>query len=766
MTPHRKTAALCSLALLPALAGQALAQASAAPVPRPSVSGSETIKHLPASRDELVFRGENVSRSWTSYLTRGEAARITTFQLGLLSTISLLPERSMIKVVINGRTLVNTQIRSADQMSMIPVRIPTGVLVPGYNAVQVNVTAAHRVDCTVKATYELWSALDPTQTGFVVPALIGASPRSLDDLAAEPLSPDGTTPIHLRLPAEADENTLNRAVNLVSALVVRSHLMRPVVDVGPEAGNGAGFDVVIGSAPSGDATGAVGARQDNLALSRDPTTNRLTVAFADGVDFDAVTAGLRQGALAKTFGTTQGLALYQQASGAIADDNQRIAFSDLGLPTENFTGRRYAEKIGLNLPADFFAGNYGKARIYLDGSHSSGLDKGSDLVFRVNGTLVSSLPLSEGASDHFDHEQVELPLQFFRPGYNEVGLEATTLTAADEQCEPSTSPSPTRLSVAGTSELELPAYARMTTLPQIPAALQTNNDGIGQPLDLYILDQHATSLGAAATFAANVTAQTRRQGTIRVHLDPPTALDPPGIVVGTLDALPDNLARPTHAVIAIQDETQAAAIQPSVDPAVAAAPDAESADARRTVVSSDVAFKPGPWRRVGRAYETGRQWLRQNGFFFSSLGAHGETLPVSASALLVASVGGSEAAPKVGGIEVPVFTTKPDNWVVVTAKSDAVLADGLTRLVSTGRWKNLTGEAVSLDLADNQLHSIQPSRLTYVMSRNLALSDVRPILGGIMSSNILISATVLVALLTLLGVSTHLVLRKTGAGQE
>jgi hypothetical protein len=133
---------------------------------------------------------------------------------------------------------------------------------------------------------------------------------------------------------------------------------------------------------------------------------------------------------------------------------------------------------------------------------------------------------------------------------------------------------------------------------------------------------------------------------------------------------------------------------------------------------------------------------------------------------MVASVGRSDAQHKIGGIDVPRFTIKPDNWVVVTAQSPSVVSDGVERLVVTGHWKSLTGEAVSLDLADNQIRSIQPTRLTYIMPRTVVLSDIRPILGGIVSNNILISAAVLLAILSLLGLSTHVMLRRAGAHKE
>ena len=66
-----------SLAPCGAVAAQ-LRQAAVVP------AEASLLKRLPASRDELVFRGENASRDWLVYLSPAEAARAASFQLAML----------------------------------------------------------------------------------------------------------------------------------------------------------------------------------------------------------------------------------------------------------------------------------------------------------------------------------------------------------------------------------------------------------------------------------------------------------------------------------------------------------------------------------------------------------------------------------------------------------------------------------------------------------------------------------------------------------
>lgn len=748
MILSHKSLTRVSAAVAAVLAGTPTAMAAPA-TPAPAVvapAPALALKHLPAGQEQLTFRGELSHRTFSVYLGRGEVERAKVFQLALKNAVALLPERSTLKLSVNGRALATLPARSSEGLSITSVAIPPGVLVPGFNTVEVSVAMAHRVDCSVAATYELWTLLDPAQTGFVVPTAPWGGSRSISDIAAEALAADGTTRIALRIPDSGDAGAIERASLFIDALVQRAGLVRPIVETDEGGGRGAGFDVVIASAGTRDEATRnlrILGREDGVTLARDANTDRLVVALSgtDDADLD------RQ--IAAFAASGAGLPPPSPAGEMIVAGEERRSFASLGLLTESFSGRRFASALDVVLPSDFYPANYDKAQVLIDGSYAASLDPGSDLVFRVNGALVSSLRLGPDRGGLLDHETVDLPLRFFHPGRNEVAIEAITSTAADRQCDITAMANDVRFTLAKTSEIVFPSFAHLGTIPQIPGAMAGGRRGDGTAVDLYLPGTGAASVGPALTVMANRAAEHRGLERIAVHLGAPAADAAPGIVVSSFDELPADLRGEVRA------ETANAAEPASKVETNGAGQDDQSTAGQgvvRAAGSGDLRHWAGEAQRL----------LRQQGFFFGA-DRDARTVPVSARSLVVTALAPRPQDAGAGGISLPRFAASSAQWLVVTAADAPTLRDGLTRLVSDGRWGDLDGQAVSLDLADGRMASIQPSRVLYVAPDHLVLSDVRPILGGLVSNHIELSVAFLMLLMAILGLSTHALIRRSGA---
>jgi cellulose synthase operon protein B len=709
--------------------------------------GPTILKRLPAGRDELIFHGEATSRTWSMVLSASEAAHAATFQFGLLNSVVVLPERSSLKLAINGRPIAVIPVESTDKTTPYSFKIPTGLLMPGHNKVQISVAMTHRVDCSINATYELWASLDPTQTGIKLEGAGTFAVRSLEELAAEPLSEDGTTHIHLRMADNPDAAAINRAARVVEAVVSRAGVFRPVVDVGHDIGQGPGFDILVDddAASFPDQSLKILGRQGRIIFGRDPATDRLVlVVGANETNIDAVIAELeRSPSKAQSLPST---AVTLEADGY-------RSFAELGLSTENFSGRHYLSSANIALPADFFPANDDVVHVNLEGFHSNTLDDAGEIIFRVNGALASSLRLQSGREERFNHRTINLPMHFFHPGQNEISIEGITSSIFDQQCDALASAHEPRLTIGGNSEIVFPRFARLTTEPQISTTLAGAQDSRERVSHLYLADSDRATLGAALTTLANM-ALAGNTSSPFIHSGLPADGDFPGIVIAPIDELPPMLATAVRRLTSngSTDETGVGSLSTPSD----STDSSESRSLQSSGAPDDFAsYFSGALNNA----KISLTWL---GASLSSAKERVATLPLTNASMLVAAVEPTHEKRSYAGINLPRFASKPDQWLVITGLTPDSYTGGVERLASSGRWALLGGEASTFDLKTGDLRSIEPTEVSYVVPSDLKLSEIRPVLGGILSENMLVGIVAWFLVIIVLGVSTHALISRAG----
>jgi cellulose synthase operon protein B len=60
------------------------------------------------------------------------------------------------------------------------------------------------------------------------------------------------------------------------------------------------------------------------------------------------------------------------------------------------------------------------------------------------------------------------------------------------------------------------------------------------------------------------------------------------------------------------------------------------------------------------------------------------------------------------------------------------------------------------------LRSIEPTEVSYVVPSDIKLSEIRPVLGGILSENMLVGIVAWFLMIMVLGISTHALISRTG----
>lgn len=152
--------------------------AAAEPAPAPTPAAALPHRPFPALSTGLRLAGEESSLQWPVFLTETQARERLRLRVGYLAAISVVPDASFLTATVNGVAIGRSEIKAPGAIRILEFDIPADLLKPGYNAVAISGVQRHRVDCSLDATYELWTQIDPAWTGLVAPpgAAGGRSP--------------------------------------------------------------------------------------------------------------------------------------------------------------------------------------------------------------------------------------------------------------------------------------------------------------------------------------------------------------------------------------------------------------------------------------------------------------------------------------------------------------------------------------------------------------------------------------------------------------
>lgn len=434
-------------------------------------SSEAGFRPLALLNDRLVLRGELASDERSLFLTQAEALRANAVRVAYRNAVSNLPDTSRVLVLINDQTIGEVRLDATNRQGLAILPIPLGVMTAGHNAIRFVASQRHRVDCSVNATYELWSEISLSESGLIGLS-VAAAPRRLADLPALAASGSERTPIRVRTSATPDTLEVDRAMRAVNAVVLAASIQRPQVEMSPEAGEGAGIDLIIGAdAPAG----AIQLESDlGLFSSADPETGRttLTVRSIPGVDVETTIRRLTEVASASApTGSSPGRRALANTKGRAVHSGSSFSFAELGVETRIFDGRMQQSSFGFKLPSDFFAAPYGSASLLLDSSFLGEAGPGKQISIRVNDQIAAVVPIHQRGPGEADQRRIELPMQMFKPGANSVAVEAH-LAPVDSACDATVAPtSPARLAINGSSRIGFGQLAKVSVLPNLSATL-------------------------------------------------------------------------------------------------------------------------------------------------------------------------------------------------------------------------------------------------------------------------------------------------------
>ena len=654
------------------------------------------------SADAFTLSGEDDVATFTFVLDGAQAAAGGMLNLAYLNAVSVLPDTARMDIEINGRDAGNFSIVSPNGVKTEKLHVGAEFLKPGRNEVRLRARQHHRVDCSLKATYELWTKLDPALTGFA--SAVPSAFTDFDSLLAVRRTPAQRTDIRLVAPGAMTAEALNEAAPVLQALILFLNRDDVTVSVGDTAGTGPGIDLVMAMDRTGSAT------LSRLGLSGVPrglsvqagAADRATVVMraANAGDINAAVLAAVKGPMAD--GLKSGV--FEKGRGVLAvDAGERRTLKETGYETSVFSGRLSRTDFTVEMPADFYPAEYATVDLRLAAATSPGLEQTAQLLVRVNDKVVTSYPFRNREGQQFDGKRIELPLRAFQPGVNRVELLAELPVAADAACRPEErDDSKPRFILLDTTAIEVPALARVGRLPDLAAlAGKAYPYGGGKPFDLVIDRADAQSVGAGLTMLSRLALSARAPLNAK-------------IAIGT----PENgTGRDALVVSSQHDFAELGAADKKAFPSAGA-----------TVADL---LKPDPVVTASVAESGGDDTADLLQAFHNSTAAEGDDLSLGSRAQLWFSAASKSfgrwlnyedaeserMAPHGEGSLVTLSQMRsPDGaatWTVIKANSPRDVDAGVQRLVEPAVWRGLQGGTASIETASLSLVSL-PAANRYV----------------------------------------------------
>lgn len=741
------------------------APASVATPPRAEPPAEDVLRRLPATQRGFRFSGEWAQGEWPVYLTAGQARQATRLQLGFLSAISVMPEGSRLTLAINDIIVAQTALAPPNDIATRVFEIPAGLLVAGFNAVRITVSQRHRVDCSPAATYELWTALDPARTGLI---LTGSdtrfSPETPADIAAIAPRGDGASPIRLLLAGKLTPDSAGRAIRAAQIAALAGRMQHPAVEFVAVAAAEPGLELAVGTADElrgrtdlADLGPVTGPRFGFLP-ARAGRAATFVVTGASAADLDEA---LRRWDAERTAsppaGSPAGLrALATMPGFSASGASERVAFSQTGFTSTEFSGRLMRLRLDIALPLDFMPADYDRMTLSLAGSHQGDLTRDANILVEVNGRNAATQMLARGAADSLERNQILLPLSLMQPGQNRIEVTAQLPTSSDAVCASPSAGQP-RLALLDRSELALPRLARIGRSPELSllaAGGYPFSRADARPV-LFVPAPDRSSMAAAATLAARLAIAAGRpidfsfamtapamDGGDVLLVAPAPALEPAWLNAAGLD--PERIRR----------SWQAARSEPQ-----APLSEAEALERRCAL----------PPARIAAATSGEAPAEAQPGFSLLGLRASLPALPLWQTPH--APGAGSEAEVVTGRATLLVGQDFAPGrlrqlWTVVTAADGAALRAGVACLTHPAIWSGLGGRISAL-ASDESLRFVPAGdRQRLIATQAFSLPNLRLVAAGWLSLNPLAYVGIALALALCLAASTLILVLNTGRRQE
>lgn len=705
---------------------------------------------------DFRLSGEVDGRSWSTYLTAAQANAQATLHLAFTNALLVAPEASSLRLLINDRLVIEAPIANSDDPADFIVDLPPGLLHAGANRIRIEASQRHRTDCTIQSTYELWTEIDTAGTYIAFADPASNAITQLADLRSIGVDATGHAVVNILLPALEQAAATRDLFRVAEEIAIHMDAPSQVVRVSATDGGGHGpgiLSVVIGT---------VDELRPVLGAAVVDSVNGPTIAFLQGLDGPTLLVSGRSWAdiglavdglvapLTPPAGSTR-VAISSQSwhfpEVQMMDGGASLTLAQLGVPTTEFTGRRFRTGFVVAMPYDLYAQAYGYASLFLDAAYSAEVLPGGHIDVYVNGEIAATTPIVTRGGGILRQLEVGVPLRHFKPGANSIEIEAVLPTAGDEVCVPgATASNISRFALFDTTSIVMPDYARAAQLPDLSALTGAAYPFGDQPLALVLGRLAPETMSAAATFLAQLAVMGGRPIDVNPAASPSSSATPFGLFVGAASQLPTGVAD----VAGIADT----AIDRWVDPV---APDPGIPLQVNVQADNNITFDR--WRD---ALAGGGGWRGQISSFSDWLS---RTFDISLATLRFGGAQRLDYAPPDGAgllLAQGAPSAGQTAWTVLTAPTRETLQRTTELMVRPDNWRRIEGQVATYWPATGAVEFVPLAGADIVFTEPASPANLRMVATNWLSKNLLVYGGLLLGLCILLGIATAWLLKSVG----
>ena len=706
--------------------------------------------------DQMRLEGENVERAWSVYLTEAQAKSVTHFNIGYQNSIFVAPEYSELKIAFNNVEIATPLLDSSERKSDLRFDVPEGVLKAGYNQFSIRIKQRHRTDCDLDSTYDLWTDIDPARTFLMFDDPATSELSTIADIRAIGVDAQGRTQFHIVAPALSDQIAADPQLELAQGLALLSDMPNTYFTYSKSepVKFGSGVLPVYVDTPDelrpllGDALPDIGTSQSARFVGTNALGQSVLVLVAPswqriGPLIDGITTPAARSAAAKdeAYSTHS----WRKQDTQLLTGHKRLTFEQLGIPTQEFSGRSFRAEFTIGLPADFYADAYGEARLLLDAAYGQMVLPGSRLHVFVNDQLAATWPISTVNGAVLRRTPVRFTMRHMKPGVNKIVLEAALLTREDAACLPgATSDDTARFAVFDTSEFEMPNFGRVAQVPDLWAT-----GGTGFPysrhsdrIPLYIDNLSADTLTTASDFVAKLSNAARQQIPVDIVHSTEDIGEGDAIFVGSIGQVPTEALRETK----ISQTSRSVWTQQ-------VGGEANYNEAPETTIEQwDEQVTAGWYNWI---FEVEKYLKRNYDLSFETLRflprPDTEYLPPNSVSMIIAQ----EPSPDGDGA-----------WTLISAPSSENLSNGMTALMKRQHWDAVQGRITTYNRNTGVIDNIAMGATDFIFDTPFSIANLRLVATNWFSTNTMSFSLALVVFSVLLGIATKAMLTHFGRYED